>query len=58
MYIKNEENKSHCWENSKMKYMYQNHRKRTLTCSPLLIYHGVGDLRKTHYGSHVSDLMS
>ena len=25
---------------------------RSLTCSSLLIYDGMGDLRKTHYASH------
>ena len=28
---------------------------KSLTCSPLLICCSVGDLRKPHYGSHVSD---
>jgi hypothetical protein len=31
---------------------------RSLTCSPLLIYHGVGDIGKLQYGPHASDLMS
>ena len=29
---------------------------RSLTCSPLLIYNGVGDLRKTHNGYGVGDM--
>jgi len=28
----------------------------SLTCSPLLVCHDVGDLKKHNYGSHVSDL--
>ena len=31
---------------------------RTLIWSPLLVCRGVWDLKKLHYGSHVSDLMS
>jgi hypothetical protein len=31
---------------------------RSLSCFPLLICHDMGDLKKPHYGPHVSDLMS
>jgi len=30
---------------------------KSLTYFPLLIYCGVGDLRKLHYGSHVNNLV-
>ena len=38
-------------------HFYNLNKIWSLTSSPLLIYHGVRDLRKSHYGSHASDPM-
>ena len=39
-------------------HWYKHIALESLTCSPLLICYCMGDLRRPHYGSHESDLIS